>query len=197
MKEYSYYTDKELMKEIRAGNMLAFDALYRKYSKRLYKFSQSILKSKDEAENIIQDVFLNLWINRDKVEKDSSVKYYIFKIAYNSAISIIRKKIKESQYIEYVKKLQDLKEEPVDLQIEYNELNKKLNEIINKLPGRQKEVYLLHKVEGLKYVEISKRLNISVNTIENHMSRALKTIREKLRNYSILLILFYSLFVYK
>jgi len=195
MKAYSYYTDKELMEEIRAGNMLAFDSLYRKYSKRLYKFSYSILKSKEEAENIIQDVFLNLWVNRDKVEKDSSVKYYIFTIAYNSAISIIRKKIKESHFIMDVKKLQDLTEEPVDLQIEYNELNEKLNEIIDALPGRQKEIYLLHKVEGLKYIEISKRLNISVNTIENHMSRALKKIRKKLGNYSLLAVLFSYLFV--
>ena len=68
------------------------------------------------------------------------------------------------------------------MELEYNELTNKLDEIINALPQRQKEVYLLHKVEGLKYSEIAERLNISVNTIENHMSRALKTIREKLGN---------------
>ena len=192
---YSKYTDGELMQEIKAGNMLAFDELYRKYSKRLYKFSYSILKTKEEAENITQDVFLNLWMNREKVEKSSSVKYYIFTIAYNSAISIIRKKIKDSSYIEYVKTLQDVFQEPVDLQIEYKELDEKLNEIINALPDQQKKVYLLNRVEGLKYSEIANRLNISINTVENHISRALKKIREKLGNYSLFVILFYFLFV--
>jgi RNA polymerase sigma-70 factor (ECF subfamily) len=195
MKDYSQYSDEEMMKEIRAGNMLAFDALYRKYSRRLYKFSYSILKSTQEAENNIQDVFLNLWLNRTKIEKSSSVKYYVFTIAYNSAISIIRKKAKETQFIEYVKTLQDFTQEPVDLQIEYHELDEKLDEIINALPGRQKEVYLLHRVEGLKYAEIAERMNISINTIENHMSRALKTIRKKLANYSLPVILFCFLYI--
>ena len=81
------------------------------------------------------------------------------------------------------------------MELEYKELTNKLDEIIKTLPQRQKEVYLLHKVEGLKYNEIAERLHISVNTIENHMSRALKTIREKLGNYSLIAILFWYLFV--
>jgi RNA polymerase sigma-70 factor (ECF subfamily) len=81
------------------------------------------------------------------------------------------------------------------MELEYNELTNKLDEIIKGLPQRQKEVYLLHRVEGLKYNEIAERLHISVNTIENHMSRALKTIREKLGNYSLIAILFWYLFV--
>ena len=194
MKELNLRNDEELLHEIKAGNMLAFDELYSKYSKRLYKFSYSILKSKEDTENIIQDVFLNLWTNRNKVEKGASVKYYIFTIAYNAAISVIRRKTKESGFFEYLKTLQDLTQEPVDLQLEYNELEEKLTSIINSLPKRQREVYLLHRMEGLKYSEISERLNISVNTIENHMSRVLKTIREKLGNYSLLAILFSYLF---
>jgi len=173
---------------------MAFDALYRNYSRRLYKFSIAILKSSEEAENIVQEVFLNLWLNREKIEKGSSVKYYIFTIAYNSSISIIRKRIKESRFIEYLRTLQDINQEPVDMQIEYNELEEKLTMIIDSLPERQKEVYLLHRIEGLKYSQIAERLNISVNTIENHISRALKTIRQKLGNYSLLAILFTFLF---
>jgi RNA polymerase sigma-70 factor (ECF subfamily) len=195
MKDIILYNDEELMQEIKAGNMFAFDALYRKYNKKLYKFGYSILKSTEEAENLIQDVFLNLWENRHKVEKNSSIKSYVFTITYNSAISIIRKKARESQFIEYLKTLQDINVEPVNVELEYNELTSKLDEIINELPRRQKEVYLLHKVEGLKYNEIAERLNISVNTIENHMSHALKTIRKKLGNYSLIAILFGYLFV--
>jgi RNA polymerase sigma-70 factor (family 1) len=195
MKDTILYSDEELMQEIKADNMFAFDLLYKKYCKRVYKFGYSILKSPEESENLMQDVFLSLWENRQKVEKDSSVKSFVFTITYNTAISIIRKKARESRFIEYLKSLQEITEEPVNVKLEYNELTTKLDEIINTLPQRQKEVYLLHRVEGLKYNEIAERLNISVKTIETHMSRALKTIREKLGNYSLMAILFWYLFV--
>jgi len=195
MKDFFLYSDEELMKEIKADNMFAFDILYKKYCKRLYKFGNSILKSQVDTENLIQDVFLNLWENRNKVEKDSAVKSYVFTITYNSAISIIRKKVRESEYVGYLKSLQEVNEEPVNIELEYNELTTTLDKIVQVLPQRQKEVYLLHKVEGLKYIEIAELLNISVKTIETHMSRALKTIREKLGNYSLLTILFWYLFI--
>jgi RNA polymerase sigma-70 factor (ECF subfamily) len=183
MKDFLLYSDEKLMQEIRADNMYAFDALYVKYCKRVYKFAYSILKTREETENLMQDVFLNLWENRHKVEKDSSVKSYIFTITYHSAISVIRKKARESEFVLYLKSVQKIDEEPVDVVLEYTELKNKVDEIINALPKRQKEVYQLHKVEALKYNEIAERLHISVNTIENHMSRALKAIREKIGNY--------------
>jgi RNA polymerase sigma-70 factor (ECF subfamily) len=195
MKEINSYSDEELMQEIKADNMFAFDLIYNKYSKKLYKFGYSLLKSHEETENLVQDVFLNLWENRNKVEKDSSIKSYIFAITYNSAISILRKKAMESKFVEYLKSLQIINEKPVNMELEYTELTNKINEIVYALPQRQKEVYLLHKVEALKYSEIAVLLNISVNTIENHMSRALKTIRKKLGNYSLIAILFLHLFV--
>lgn len=195
MKDSILNSDEELMQEMKADNMFAFDIIYKKYCKRLYKFGYSILKSQEETENLIQDVFLTLWENRHKVEKDSSVKSYVFAIAYNSAISILRKKARETTFFEYLKSLQVVKEEPVNVELEYNELTKKLDEIVQALPQRQKEVYILHRGEGLKYNEIAVRMGISVNTIENHMGHALKTIREKLGDYSLIAILFYNLFV--
>jgi RNA polymerase sigma-70 factor, ECF subfamily len=195
MRDIISYSDEELMKEIKADNMFAFDVLYKKYSKKVYKFGYSILKSKIESENLIQDVFLNLWENRLKVENNSSIKSYVFTITYNSAISIIRRKARESEFIEYLKSLQEINEDPVNVELEYNELANKLDEIIEILPKRQQEIFKLHRIEGLKYNEISDRLNISVNTIETHMSRALKTIRRKLDNYSLIGILFWYLFV--
>jgi RNA polymerase sigma-70 factor (ECF subfamily) len=195
MKDFILYSDEELMREIKADNMFAFDLIYKKYSKKIYKFGYSLLKSHEETENLVQDVFLNLWENRHKVEKDSSIKSYIFAITYNSAISILRKKAMESKFVEYLKSLQIIYEKPVNMELEYTELTNKINEIVYALPQRQKEVYLLHKVEALKYSEIAVLLDISVNTIENHMSRALKTIRKKLGNYSLIAILFLHLFV--
>jgi RNA polymerase sigma-70 factor (family 1) len=195
MKDTNSLSDEELMNEIKADNMIAFDLLYKKYSKRVFKFGYSILKSHEDTENLVQDVFLHLWENRRKVDKNASVKSYVFSITYNSAISIIRRKINESKFLDYLKSLQETHQEPVNAELEYNELANKLEEIINTLPLRQKEIYLLHRVEGLKYNEIADRLNLSVNTVENHMSRALKTIRKRFGNYSLIAILFLHLFV--
>jgi len=195
MGEYSLYSDEKLMQEIKADNMFAFDILYKKYSKRLYLFGYSILKSQEETENLIQDVFLNLWEKRNDVERDASVKYYLFSIAYNSAITLIRKKTRESEFINYLKSLPEINEEPTNLKIEFNDLTNKLEEIIQELPQRQKQVYLLHRVKGLKYSEIGEQLKISTNSIETHMSRALKTIRAKLEYYDLLSALFLFLFV--
>lgn len=174
------YKDEELIAEIKAGNMFAFDLFYKRYNKKVFKFVYLILKSEEESENIVQDVFLSLWINRNRIDKNSSAKYYIFTIAYNSAISVIRKKAKEKKFLEYLMTLQRYDHGSVDLELEYNEAVTNLDKIIENLPPRQKEVFLLHRVDELKYLDIGKRLNISVNTIENHMSRALKTIRSKL-----------------
>lgn len=174
------YKDEDLIAEIKADNMFAFDLIYKRYYQKVFKFVYLILKSEEESENIVQDVFLSLWINRNKITKDSSAKYYIFTIAYNSAISVIRKKAKEKKFLDYLQNLQRFDHGSVDIEYEYNELVIKLNKIVDNLPPRQKEVFLLHRVEELKYLDIGKRLKISVNTIENHMSRALKTIRSKL-----------------
>lgn len=195
MNDFVLYSDEELVKEIKADNMLAFDVMYKKYCRRVYKFGYSILKSSEESENLTQDVFLNLWENRHRIENNSSIKSYIFTITYNSAISIIRKRAKEFEFYEYLKTQQQINEQPVNIELEYNELKNKLDEIIERLPPRQREIYLLHRVEGLKYQAIAKRLNISVNTVENHMSYSLRSIREKLGNYSLAAIIFWNLFV--
>lgn len=183
MTDFSRYRDEDLMKEVREGNLIAFDSIYRKYSKKVYHYTLSLVKSPEDAENVLQDVFLNLWLNRCKLEKCSSVRFYIFTMAHNAAISIIRKKIKESLFIEKLKSMQNRSENSTVTDMENDTLSYKLTDIINELPGRQKEVFTLHKLEGLKYVEISKRLNISTNTVENHMARALKAIRQKLALY--------------
>ena len=183
------------MSEIKAGDMKAFDQLYHRYCNKLLSFSMSIIKSREEAENIVQEVFLALWMNRDKISSVASVKYYVFTIAYNTAISALRKKAKDEKFFEQLKNLQDLSVEPDNLQSEYSDLEGKLSEIINELPARQREVFILHNINGLKYHEIATKLNISVNTIENHMSRALKTIRNKLGENSISAAILFYLFV--
>jgi len=194
MKENKSYSDEKILAEIKSGNSLAFDAIYRKYAKRLYGFAFGMLKSYEEAENLVQEVFICLWTNRQKIEKGSSLKYYLFTIAYHASISFIRSKARDNQFKERLKVLQDKFQEPVDREIEFKELDTRLARIINELPEKQKEVFLLHRRDGLTYCEISEKLNISINTVETHMTRALKSIKQKLGDYSVYSFLFIFLF---
>jgi RNA polymerase sigma-70 factor (ECF subfamily) len=136
----------------------------------------------EDSENVVQDTFLALFENIHKIEKDASIRYYIFTIAHNYTISLIRKRSKEVKFIEYLRSIQSDGQDSGCSEDEHKELMQKVRSIINQLPDRQREVYLLHKIDNLKYKEIAERLEISVNTVENHISRALKLIRGKIGN---------------
>jgi RNA polymerase sigma-70 factor (ECF subfamily) len=121
---------------------------------------------------------------------------YIFTIAYNSSIDLIRKRINNSKYLEYLKNSAVINVSPTIIsQIEFNELKTQAEKLIDNLPERQKQVYLLHREEGLTYIEIAEQMGISKNTVENHMVKALKYLRQNMDNSLLINILFVSLFI--
>jgi len=189
-------TDRELAILIRNGDITAFDKIYKRYSNRLYIFVFGILKSHKDSEDIIQEVFVKVWDKREKINGYLSFQSYLFTIAHNSTISLIRKKIKDTDFTSYLKSIQN----PLELssgstQLEYKELNERLKNTINKLPERQQQVYSLSRNEELSYKEIAKKLDISVNTVENHMVKALKFVRDNMSSPSYISAIFCALFV--
>ena len=188
--------DSETIKQFKADDMSAFDIIYRKYSKKLYRFAYSIIKVKPDAEGIVYEVFIKVWDKRNKIDEYLSFESYLFTITYNTTISFIRKKVKENKYIEYLKSIQNPSiQSNIIPEIEYKELKEKSEKIIDLLPSRQKQIYKLSREEGLTYKEIAAKINISDNTVETHMERALKSIREKLGDVSIVLLILYYLFI--
>jgi len=188
--------DQKLAYQIKNGDMKAFDIIYKKYSARIYSFVLGIIKSKDDAEDIVQEVFIKLWDKRKTINEHLSFKSFLFTIAYNTTISLIRKKVKEKDFVIMVKSRQiPLNSNSDNLQLEFEELQEKLNKTIEKLPERQKQVYVLSRREELSYKEIAKKMGISVNTVENHMSKALKFIRKSINQSSYISALFYALFI--
>jgi len=176
--------------------MIGFDAIYRKYSRRVFQFAVSILKTQDDAEEIVQEVFLRIWEKRKDIQEHLSFKSYLFTITYNTSISLIRKRIRETRYVNSIHSIQvppDLHTPSSDM--EYLELKKKVEETIEKLPDRQRQTYLMSRKEGLSYREIADKLGVSVNTVENHMVKALRFLREKLGKNSLMMLLFFYLFV--
>jgi len=187
---------QELLTRLKNGDILAFDQLYELYSHKLFSFVFKILKNEAEVDDIVQEVFVKIWESRNKLEDYKLLNSYIFTIAYNNSIDLIRKRISNNKYLGHLKYSASINFTPTIVsQIEYNELNNQVEKLIANLPDRQKQVYLLHRDEGVTYTEIAEKLGISKNTVENHMVKALKYLRQNMDNSLLINMLFVSLFL--
>lgn len=189
-------SNKELLLLLREGNMIAFDTLYGQYCKRLYDFVIRYVKVEADAEEIVQEVFIKIWENRGKVDVYSSFESFLFTISYNSAVSLLRKRVRENRYIEYLKSLQvvDQVYELTD-EIYFKELDSRMQFLLKKLTPRQRKIFQLSRVEGLTHDEIAEKLGISRNTVKNHMVTVLGFLKSNIDNERIINALFISLFL--
>ena len=186
----------ELLARLKNGDMLAFDQIYELYSHKLFSFVFKILKNEAEADDIVQEVFVKIWESREKLGDYKLLNSYIFTIAYNNSIDLIRKRINNNKYLEHLKNSSIIHTTPSSIsELEFNELNIQVEKLITSLPERQKQVYVLHKENGLTYSEIAEQLGISKNTVENHMVKALKYLRKNIDNSMLVSLLFVYLFV--
>ena len=175
--------DREEVRDIallKAGDIDAFERLFEKYSGILNHFSHKILKSGHDADEVVQDAFLKIWEKRYRIDPDQPFRGYIFTIALN----IIRKKFldkaREDQFKVqlYDELLLASTEEPEEKHFSY--YMGLVDEEILKLPEKRKQIFILHKKEGLTVPEIATYLNLSPKTIENQITAALKAIRDGL-----------------
>lgn len=166
----------------------AFEELFRSYFTPLCSFAQKYVNDLDEAKDIVHNVFINLWNKRDEVDMETSLKSYLFQGVYNRSLNFIRdhKKLvqfdapqSESALNQYVESKDHL---------ESREAESRINRALDDLPEKCREIFLMNRFDGLKYREIAEKLNISIKTVETQMSRALKTLRERLSDMIILLI---------
>ena len=175
---------RELVARLKKGDILAYDQIYHMYSHKLYSFVFRILKDGADSEDIVQEVFIKIWELREKLDDHKLLNSFIFTIAYNNSISLIRKKISNSKYRENLRNASVIKFPDNSFsEIEFNELNHHVEKLIESLPERQKRVYLSHRDLGLTYPEIAEEMGISRNTVENHMVKTLKYLRQNLKNF--------------
>ncbi len=174
------------------GNILAFNTLYKSYSGRLYRFALGYLKSEDEAEELVQEVFTIIWEKRKELKEELSFKSFLFTISFN----IIRKHFRAKSYLtEYLASgLYDETDVRTSQKLVYDSLYQYINELVNRLPQRRKEVFVKSRFEGLSIKEIAEELNISHKTVENQLTDALKFIRVNLNKENLPVLLFFILF---
>ena len=187
--------DLKLISSLKKGDHEAFDALYGKYAKGLYAFVTSILKNPADAEEIVQNVFVKIWERRHTIEEKFSFKSYLFTIAYRDVITRLRKQnllasIQSGNNQELI-----INDDNAELEIEFFNIDTIYRDILEKLPEKRKMIFQLSREKGLTNREIATQLSISVKTVENQMTAALHTFREKLSQYGILGMLFFFLFI--
>lgn len=189
-------SNKDLVILLKKGDAIAFDRIYAIYSKRLYGFVIRYVKQKEDAEGIVQEVFIKIWETRNKIDIYSSFDSFIFTIAYNTTISLLRKRINEHKYLERLSSVQQIiDEDHIIDEIHFKEINNQIQVSINQLTPRQKEIFHLSREEGLTHEEIAKKLNISVNTVKNHMTTTLAFIKSDINKGLMAEILFINLFL--
>jgi RNA polymerase sigma-70 factor (ECF subfamily) len=162
----------------------AFEALFREYFPPLMSFARKILVDEDDAREVVHNVFINLWEKRQKIDLSTSLKSYLFTSVHNRSLNVIRDRKKFSSE-EVPETAGDW---DVSAQIESMELEEKINDAIKSLPEKCRQIFELNRFDGMKYGEIAMQLNISVKTVENQMSKALKILRDKLLKYLILVL---------
>lgn len=190
------YSNTELVKLLKKGDMSAFDVIYKKYSRRLYGFVFRYVKQESDTEEIVQEVFIKIWQSRDKINVYSSFESFLFTIAHNATINLLKKRATEQKYLEHVKSLQQIEEtyEIAD-EIHYKELKQKYQGLLDELSPRQKEIFLMSREEGLSHKEIAEKLGISSNTVKNHLVTTLSFLKKELDNGLVISGLFVSLFL--
>ncbi len=183
------FTDLELLQRIRKGDEKAFETLFRTYYKSLCLFAHKILKDDVVAEEIVQDIYYYVWDKRETLELTTSVKSYLFKSVYNNSL----KNIRHQKIVKNYEAKVGNEDTSFELQENYAEIGEMMHIIkltLDQVPERTREIFELNRNEGLKYQEISDKLNISIKTVEAHMTSILKLFRENLKDYMMVVLLF-------
>lgn len=189
----NYISETDWIIALKEGNLQAFNELFERYGKRLYHFSIGYLKSIENAEEIVQEVFMKIWDNRLELSAQKSIESYLFTIARNGILNTIRKSKSEQTYLNYVK-INPGKNVLLDEELNFNELEKAYHEAIEQLSPRRKEIFLLSREQALSNAEIAEKMSVSVKTVENQMTSAISEIRRNLRSLGFSWIIFLELF---
>jgi len=187
-------TDYELVDALLKSDIEAFDLIFKKYGTRLFGFSMKYLKSKEDAEELVQRVFLKIWENREKLDKESSLKSYLFTVSYHDLCRIFRKRHYQTKLEKEILST-STESFTIDDRIDYQSILEQVNLLIDKLPPKQKVIFVKSRMEGKSSREIASEMSLAPGTVDNHISEALKFIRKNIANSNLPLFLFFSVFV--
>ena len=168
----------------------AFEQVFKSYYKRLHVYAITILQDKDEAEEMVQRVFVKIWERNESLTSTGTLAAYLYRAVHNECLNYLKhQKVKSAHQLYVVKSMKNEVEHPGQ-KINAKELEQKINSALNELPEQCRTIFQLSRFGELKYREIASQLGLSVKTVEAQMGKALKLLRLKLAEFLTLILLF-------
>lgn len=174
--------DPILVARLRNKDKRAFELVFNEYFALLKSYALRFMEDMEEAEEVIQEVFVKFWEKCDSLAPDSSIKSYLYRSVHNTCLNFIKHQKVKDGYRQYVMHYMEEAQNAPDPETDTSNVQDRILKEINELPPRCSEIFKLSRFEGLKYKEIADHLNISIKTVEVQMGKALKTLRENLKD---------------
>ena len=186
---------EEIIRRLKSDDKFAVDELFNCYYNRLYHFSKSILKIENGIDDILQDVFVKIWLNRQKINNPETFNAYIFTITKNEVLNLIRANLKNQSFRDEMYLRSVAEEYQTQNTLEFEEIKSAIDKIVETLPEKRQIVFKLSRTEGLPNKEIAHQLGISEKTVEDHITHSIKHIKLSLNDLGILSLLYFYLFL--
>ena len=186
---------EEIIRRLKSDDKFAVDELFNCYYNRLYHFSKSILKIENGIDDILQDVFVKIWLNRQKINNPETFNAYIFTITKNEVLNLIRANLKNQSFRDEMYLRSVAEEYQTQNTLEFEEIKSAIDKIVETLPEKRQIVFKLSRTEGLPNKEIAHQLGISEKTVEDHITHSIKHIKLSLNDLGILSLMYFYLFL--
>jgi len=180
---------EQLKITLKAGDLTAFEMLFRTYYQPLCNYAFTFVQDRDEAEEIVQSTFLNIWEKRESLSIHTGVKPYLYAMVRNACLNVLKHEKIKQQHAAMEMAVAERSTESVARTVMASELETRIYQAMDRLPEQCRLIFKLSRFEELKYAEIAQQLNISIKTVENQMGKALRIMREQLKDYLPLLII--------
>lgn len=163
---------------VRDGNVAVFKQVFDACYESLCRYAFTILRDADEAEDVVQSMFMKLWERREDLDIKSALRSYLFKSVYNQCLNQLEHKSVKNKFQEYQMTVAEASQPP---EIFDEDLDAKIKKAIEALPPQCRTIFMLSRYDELRHTEIAEKLSISVNTIQNQICKALKILRDELK----------------
>ena len=186
---------EEIIRRLKNEDKSAVDELFSYFYARLYHFSKSILKVENGIEDILQDVFIKIWLNRQKIGNAETFNAYVFTITKNEVLNLIRANLRDNTFRDELFLQAVAQEYQTQNPLEFDEIKTAIDKIVACLPEKRQQVFILSRTDGLSNKEIAKQLNIAEKTVEDHITHSIRYLKNSLKEMGIVSLLYFYLFL--
>lgn len=183
------FTEPDQLEALRDGDITVFEMQFKTYYQPLCHYAYTFVQDKDEAEEIVQSTFMSFWEKKEGIEIRTSSKSYLYSMVRNACLNVIKHEKIKLKHANEELAIAERAHESVSQKVMANELELHIQQALEKLPEQCRLIFKLSRFEELKYAEIADQLNLSIKTVENQMGKALKIMREQLKDYLPLIII--------